>query len=360
MLQFLGNFELDKDPITRQPKMATGSLGRVYFATDATATPPQHLAIKEVRLAALSDSQLRQAKREPIILSAIRQKLAEVPDAANRQLLDKFVALHASHEVAASMYLVMERMDGDLFDWLVPTQGLMMRQLDEATVAGIIFEVLVGLAVLHHNNIAHRDIKLENVLYRKDPVTGNMTFKLTDFGLAKVITRGSDEDNTPCGTQMYIAPEVIAACRMRKLGPELQLDVKPTDMWSLGVMLYVMLIGKSITREALARRAAHKMLFDPSWCRRTVSDDAKDLVERLLDMDPTERDSVGDAGYHRFFARHGLDYGQVHTALDKDGGPIQGAAAVVLAPQTETFEMLPENCDPAVDLAGTNQEPCSG
>lgn len=95
-----------------------------------------------------------------------------------------------------------------------------------AEAAEIMRDIGTAIQFLHSRNIAHRDVKPENLLYTskdKDAV-----LKLTDFGFAKETTQNALQ--TPCYTPYYVAPEV--------LGPE-KYD-KSCDMWSLGVIMYIL------------------------------------------------------------------------------------------------------------------------
>ncbi|EGI59630.1 MAP kinase-activated protein kinase 2 [Acromyrmex echinatior] len=100
----------------------------------------------------------------------------------------------------------------------------------EREAAQVMYEICVAVKHLHDMNITHRDLKPENLLYSKPDITGIL--KLTDFGFAKE-THLKDTLQTPCYTPYYVAPEV--------LGPE-KYD-KSCDIWSLGVIMYILLCG---------------------------------------------------------------------------------------------------------------------
>jgi serine/threonine protein kinase len=133
-------------------------------------------------------------------------------------------------------------------------------------------------------NITHRDLKPENLLYTRKDVTGIL--KLTDFGFAKE-TFSQQALQTPCYTPYYVAPEV--------LGPE-KYD-KSCDIWSLGVIMYILLCGYPpfYSNHGLAISPGMKTRIrsgqydfpNPEW--RDVSQDAKDLIKGMLCTDPTKR-----------------------------------------------------------------------
>ncbi|KAI4880922.1 hypothetical protein NFI96_006114 [Prochilodus magdalenae] len=147
----------------------------------------------------------------------------------------------------------------------------------------------IGTAVqyLHNMDIAHRDIKPENLLYTNKEC--NCVLKLTDFGFAKE-TSLHNPLQTPCYTPYYVAPEV--------LGPE-KYD-KSCDMWSLGVIMYILLCGfppfYSNTGQAISPGMKRRIRMgqyefpNPEWAE--VSEEAKQLINQLLKTDPNERMTI--------------------------------------------------------------------
>uniref|UniRef100_UPI00358E604F uncharacterized protein n=1 Tax=Myxine glutinosa TaxID=7769 RepID=UPI00358E604F len=147
----------------------------------------------------------------------------------------------------------------------------------------------IGQAILslHLMNIAHRDIKPENLLYTSKDADGIL--KLTDFGFAKETT-SLNSLNTPCYTPYYVAPEV--------LGPE-KYD-KSCDIWSLGVIMYILLCGfpPFYSHHGLAispgmKRRIQLGQYDfprPEWA--AVSEEAKQLIRQLLKTEPSQRMTI--------------------------------------------------------------------
>ncbi|GAB1609964.1 MAP kinase-activated protein kinase 2-like [Argonauta hians] len=181
-----------------------------------------------------------------------------------------------------SILVVMECMKGgELFTRI---QERTNSAFTEQEAAAIIRDISNAIHYLHSMNIAHRDIKPENLLYSNCSETGIL--KLTDFGFAKE-TNTSKSLKTPCFTPYYAAPEV--------LGPE-KYDMS-CDMWSLGVIMYILLCGYPpfYSHQGLAispgmkkriRRGEYD--FPPQeWSK--VSQEAKDLIKSLLKTDPDER-----------------------------------------------------------------------
>lgn len=180
------------------------------------------------------------------------------------------------------LLVVMECMEGgELFSRIQERSSFTEREAAEIVRS-------IGQAVhhLHVMNIAHRDLKPENLLYRDR--TPNSLLKLTDFGFAKETTTTNLQ--TPCYTPYYVAPEV--------LGPE-KYD-KSCDMWSLGVIMYILLCGfpPFYSNHGMAISPGMKRRIrngqyefpDPEWSQ--VSEDAKNLIKKLLRTDPAERLSI--------------------------------------------------------------------
>ncbi|KAK6510831.1 hypothetical protein TWF506_009925 [Arthrobotrys conoides] len=185
------------------------------------------------------------------------------------------------------IYLVLElAAEGELFN-LIIEKG----KLSEDETRKVFLQLLNGLKYLHERNIVHRDIKPENILLTDK----NLTCKLADFGLAKII--GEDSFTTSlCGTPSYVAPEILMPSRNRKY-------TKAVDIWSLGVVLYICLCGFPPFSDELAppnlRDQIKEGRFDyPSPYWDSVGDAALDLIDRMLTVDADERITVEEALEH--------------------------------------------------------------
>uniref|UniRef100_A0A8C4WAT7 non-specific serine/threonine protein kinase n=1 Tax=Gopherus evgoodei TaxID=1825980 RepID=A0A8C4WAT7_9SAUR len=162
-----------------------------------------------------------------------------------------------------------------------------------ATASEIMRDIGTAIQYLHAMNIAHRDVKPENLLYTSKEK--NAVLKLTDFGFAKETTV-QNALQTPCYTPYYVAPEV--------LGPE-KYD-KSCDMWSLGVITYILLCGfppfYSNTGQAISPGMKRRIRMgqygfpNPEWSE--VSEEAKQLIRHLLKTDPTERMTISQFMNH--------------------------------------------------------------
>lgn len=207
---------------------------------------------------------------------------------------DVYENYYASHKC---LLVVMECMEGgELFNRI---QERADSAFTEREAAGIIADICKAIFHLHSMEIAHRDLKPENLLYSKKSDEG--VLKLTDFGFAKAITNLKSLQ-TPCYTPYYVAPEV--------LGPE-KYDMS-CDMWSLGVIMYILLCGyppfysnhgMAISPGMKKRIRNGQYEFPaPEWSR--VSQDAKDLIKGLLKTDPDERLNIKQVMQNKWIAQY--------------------------------------------------------
>ncbi|KAF9972473.1 hypothetical protein BGZ73_004418 [Actinomortierella ambigua] len=120
---------------------------------------------------------------------------------------------------------------GELFEYVINNRV----QASELDLQCIFSQIVDAVDYLHARNVVHRDLKLENVVLVPRPATPlRPIIKLTDFGLARVIEEDSPLLTTRCGSEDYAAPEII-------LGQPY--DGREADIWSLGVILYALLVG---------------------------------------------------------------------------------------------------------------------
>jgi len=188
-----------------------------------------------------------------------------------------------------AIYLVMELIKGgDLFDRIVERE-----RYTELRARRLFRRILAAVHYLHEERgIVHRDLKPENILVvdRRSDVN----IKLTDFGLAKNMT--AEGLKTFCGTPQYFAPEVL---RRRHTVKGDGRYGKEIDCWSIGVVLFILLSGSppfDVSAGFDAVASARVVFYEDRWS--SVSEEARDLVMRLLEKDPRRRMSVKDACEH--------------------------------------------------------------
>ena len=206
--------------------------------------------------------------------SIIKQKRQETHTINERILMSHLdnplmVKMYCCFQDEKHLYFLMEFVQGgELFYHL--------RQefrFDDDKTRFYIAELILALECLHENNIIYRDIKPENILIDK---TGHI--KLIDFGLSKFYQNDDEKMYTICGTPFYLAPEVLS-----KKGYN-----SSVDWWSLGCLMYEMLSGKPPFK--LDNNDVFSLKFDqPIQMLSCFSEDAKDLISKLLVVDPQKR-----------------------------------------------------------------------
>ncbi|KAM8920665.1 death-associated protein kinase 2-like [Pelodytes ibericus] len=185
--------------------------------------------------------------------------------------------LHDVFASKAEMVLILELIrGGELFDFIAEKEAL-----SEEDAIEFLEQILKGVAYMHSRHIAHFDLKPENIMLLQKDVP-HPKIKIIDFGLAQKIDDGAVFKSL-CGTPQYIAPEVI---NYEPLGP-------PTDMWSIGVITYILLSGLSpfqgeTDAETLSNVVAGNYEFDDRYFRET-SEMAKEFIQQLLVKEPRER-----------------------------------------------------------------------
>ncbi|PFH35285.1 calcium-dependent protein kinase CDPK5 [Besnoitia besnoiti] len=188
------------------------------------------------------------------------------------------------YEDSKNLYLVMELCTGgELFERIMKSG-----HFSERYAASLMKQVFSAASYCHSQNVIHRDLKPENLLYAdSSPLSA---LKVIDWGFAARCGK-SHKFSSVVGTPYYVAPEVLFG----KYGSE-------CDMWSAGVILYILLCGYppfhgKDNQEILKKVQVGEYSFDPRHWRR-VSDHAKDLVKRCLTYVPGKRITAAEALRH--------------------------------------------------------------
>ena len=185
------------------------------------------------------------------------------------------ISLKETLDTKSTLYLVLEFVPGgELFDAIVEKGNYA-----EEETADLVRQMLEAIAYCHSQKIAHRDLKPENLLLKSKEAP--LSLKIADFGLSKDFN--DDQLKTACGTPDYVAPEVISG---EKYGQQV-------DIWSIGVITYVLLCGFPPFNEENQKELFDKILnaqYDfpsPEW--DDVSEEAKNFIKKILIVDPDER-----------------------------------------------------------------------
>ena len=179
------------------------------------------------------------------------------------------------------IFLIMDYIEGGSLHAYLKQRPL--RRLDEVEARRVFTEIVNGLQYCHDKAIAHRDIKLENVLLDEQK-----NIKIIDFGFATQIIAGQ-KSRMFCGTPSYMAPEIVA----RK-----EYHAGQADIWALGVLLYVLLSGSFPFRGISDKDLYGKIqrgLFDLPI---TIPPLARALIQKMMTVEPSRRPSCGEILKH--------------------------------------------------------------
>ncbi|XP_076699647.1 death-associated protein kinase 1 isoform X2 [Callospermophilus lateralis] len=196
------------------------------------------------------------------------------------------ITLHEVYENKTDVILILELVaGGELFDFLAEKESLTEEEATE-----FLKQILNGVCYLHSLQIAHFDLKPENIMLL-DRNVPKPRIKIIDFGLAHKIDFGNEFKNI-FGTPEFVAPEIV---NYEPLGLE-------ADMWSIGVITYILLSGASpflgdTKQETLANVSAVNYEFEDEYFSNT-SALAKDFIRRLLVKDPKKRMTIQDSLQH--------------------------------------------------------------
>uniref|UniRef100_G3P031 SNF-related serine/threonine-protein kinase n=1 Tax=Gasterosteus aculeatus TaxID=69293 RepID=G3P031_GASAC len=191
------------------------------------------------------------------------------------------VRLYEVIDTATKLYLILELGDGgDMYDCIMKYDGGLAEEVAKCYFAQIVH----AISYCHGLHVVHRDLKPENVVFfEKQGVV-----KLTDFGFSNRFQPGKAL-STSCGSLAYSAPEIL-------LGDEY--DAPAVDIWSLGVILFMLVCGQPPFQEANDSETL-TMIMD---CKYTVpahvSRACTDLIARMLQRDPKKRATLEEIGAH--------------------------------------------------------------
>ncbi|CAA7057133.1 unnamed protein product [Microthlaspi erraticum] len=258
-----------KEPTGREIKLkyklgrelGRGEFGVTYLCTDIETG--EVFACKSI---------LKKKLRTKVDIDDVKREveiMKHMPDHPN------IVTLKETYEDDKAVHLVMELCEGgELFDRIV-ARG----HYTERAAASVIKTIMEVVQMCHKHGVMHRDLKPENFLFANKKE--NASLKAIDFGLSVFFKQG-ERFNEIVGSPYYMAPEVLR----RNYGPEI-------DIWSAGVILYILLCGVppfwAETEHGVAKAILRSVInFRRDPCPK-VSGNAKDLIKKMLHPDPRRR-----------------------------------------------------------------------
>lgn len=204
------------------------------------------------------------------------------------------IKLHEVYETATEMILVLEyAAGGEIFNQCVAEREEAFKEKD---VQRLMRQILKGVSFLHRHNVVHLDLKPQNILLTSDRPLGDI--KIVDFGLSRIVNN-NEELREIMGTPEYVAPEILSYEPISTA----------TDMWSIGVLAYVMLTG---TSPFLGDDKQHTFLnisqLNISFTEdfEGVSERAVDFMKALLVREPEGRATAEDCLQHPWLAEGDL------------------------------------------------------
>ncbi|KAF2074480.1 hypothetical protein CYY_004225 [Polysphondylium violaceum] len=263
-------------------------------------------------------------KKKMSITSKRKDSLMDEVNVLTKVHHDNIISIKEVFETQKNLYLVLELVTGgELFDKIIEE-----KKFTENTCRYVLKQLCDAVLYLHTKGIAHRDLKPENILLSSP---GSYCIKISDFGLSRALDEGTFM-KTMCGTPQYVAPEVLTKGEREGYG-------KSVDLWSIGVILYILLcgfppFGDPSTKDFFEKVKRGEFSFPkPYW--DPISDEAKELIRHLIKVNAEERYTIEQTLNHPWFTQHKDD---LQIYYDNKGFfPKQAnAAPVTTAPPTTT------------------------
>lgn len=258
-----------------QKVLGKGSFGEVILCRDKITG--QECAVKVI-----SKRQVKQKTDKESLLREV-QLLKEL-DHPNIMKVFEFFEDMGYYYIVSEVYA-----GGELFDEIINR-----KRFSEVDAARIVRQILTGINYMHKNKVVHRDLKPENLLLETKGKDANI--RIIDFGLSTHF-EASKKMKDKIGTAYYIAPEVLHGTYDEKC-----------DVWSTGVILYILLSGcppfnGANEYEILKKVEKGKYTFDLAQWKK-VSESAKDLIRKMLTYVPSMRISAREALEHQWIKKY--------------------------------------------------------
>ncbi|KAI3654153.1 hypothetical protein MP228_000872 [Amoeboaphelidium protococcarum] len=252
-----------------------GAFSKVKIATHKQTN--QKVAIKIIKKDEEERKQQEAIKAKSLLLSAngkaavVLNKLSKEVKLLMRLDHPNIIKLHQVIDTEGELYIIMDYASGgELIDYIAAKGNL-----SEKEGRKFFRQLVSAIDHCHLAGVVHRDLKLENML-----LSDSKDLLLSDFGLGRSIDGFNQYLNTFCGTPLYAGPELVSG--IKYIGPS-------ADIWSLGIVLYIMIAGKPPFKcDSIAELYAQIKSVKYA-CPGHFSEDLQKLLQKLLVKDPSKR-----------------------------------------------------------------------
>ncbi|XP_065187232.1 MAP/microtubule affinity-regulating kinase 3-like [Sycon ciliatum] len=251
------------------------TLGSGHFAVVKLARHTitgDHVAVKVI-----DKTKLDKTARDHLFQEVRCMKLVQHPS---------IIRLYQVIDTQSKLYLILELGEnGDLYEYISKHSN----GVGEDESRDLFHQIVAAIAYCHRLHVVHRDLKPENVVFCQNAER----VKLTDFGLSNLFAPG-EKLKTSCGSLSYAAPEIL-------LGD--MYDAPAVDLWSLGVILYMLLVGEKPFVGGTDSETLTMIMDCKFEMPSHLSPESVDLVKKLLVSDPKERISLEEVMCHPWMTR---------------------------------------------------------
>ena len=265
--QIIGNYRIEKT-------IGEGTFGKVKLGIHIPTE--EQVAIKILEKDKIQDREdLERISREINFLKKLNHP--------------NIIKIYDIIENSKNFYIIMELANnGELFKYIVKK-----KKLDENEASFFYYQLILGLEAIHKKKIVHRDIKPENLLLKE-----NNILTIIDFGLSNKYNKNQLLE-TPCGSPCYAAPEMILGKKYNCL---------LVDLWSSGIVLYAMVCGYLPFEDKNNDKLYKKILNGKFDLPNRLSLDCKDLIKKILTVNPKNRIGIDGIKNHPFLSKAILNY----------------------------------------------------
>ncbi|KAJ3437462.1 protein kinase [Anaeramoeba flamelloides] len=248
--------------------IGVGSFSKVKYATHTETNKPYAIKIISKQKILNQKNSRDRVKKEIAV-----QKILKHPN---------ILRLFEVYESENNLFLVLEYISGgELFDYIVD-----QNKIEPEEALKFFQQIIYGVEYIHSVSITHRDLKPENLLLDQ-----NKNIKIADFGMARVI-ESQNLLKTPCGSPHYVSPELLKGQGY---------DGKKSDIWACGVILYVLLTSELPFNESNYPDLLKSICSGSYRVPSTLTKIQKDLLRRMLTVDPKKRITIEEIKKHPWF-----------------------------------------------------------